>query len=115
MARIEVSINGRAYSVACRDGDEPRVRDLAAGLDARVQRLAQTGSASEAHLLVLTGLMMADELEEARAQVAASADGAGSADGAASGDGAEDEALLVAAVHHLVERIDDVAARLEET
>ena len=40
MPKVDISINGRLYPVACDDGQEGRVRDLANMLDQRVRALA---------------------------------------------------------------------------
>ena len=71
MPEIPVTINGRNYRVTCGDGEEPRLKTLAQGFDARVQKLVRSvGQAGEAQLLVVTALMLADELDEARAEIA---------------------------------------------
>jgi cell division protein ZapA len=118
VAKVEININGRLYSVACDEGQEPRVRDLAQALDQRVRRVAgqgQSAPVAEPHLLVLAGLMLVDELSEAEA--ALECDGPAGAGRAEPGtvllDGEED--LLVAAVDHLAERIETIAARLDRT
>jgi len=68
---IPVTINGRNYRVTCGDGEEPRLKTLAQGFDERVQKLVRSvGQAGEAQLLVVTALMLADELDEARAEIA---------------------------------------------
>ena len=66
MAQVSLTINGRAYEVACDDGQEDHLRRLAEHLDDKVQRIAgQAGTAGEQRLLVMAGLMVADELFEA--------------------------------------------------
>lgn len=84
------------------------MRDLAAMIDARVRQLTGQGSpgaVGETHLLVLAGLMLADELTEAK--------GALEARPADESVSQEDQDLLVAAVDHLTDRIGVIAARLE--
>jgi cell division protein ZapA len=114
MAKVEISINGRLYSVACDEGQQGRVRALATALDARVRLLtdqAGPGPVNEPHLLVLAGLMLADELDEAKAEATRTGNGAHS-DVLTDSD---DEDLLVAAVDHLAERIETIAARLDRS
>ena len=71
MSNVTLSVAGRKYTVACADGDEDRVRDLA---DIVGQRLAGIGASlntpMEAKNLLIAGLILADELEEARKGVA---------------------------------------------
>ena len=104
VANVDININGRVFTVACDEGQQDRVRELAGILDSRARLLASQsapGAIGETHLLVLAGLMLADELTEAR----------GSTEQGKSGD--EDQELLIAAVDHLTDRIGLIAARLE--
>ena len=72
MAQVEVTINGRGYTVACEAGQEGHLTQLAAMLDSRVTDLAgAVGQLGDARLLVMAGLLLADELEEARGSRAA--------------------------------------------
>ena len=108
MANVDVSINGRIFPVACDEGQEERVRELASMVDSRVRRLASqsvAGTVGEAHLLVLAGLMLADELTEAA--------GAAADRKAKESESVEDQELLIAAVDHLTDRIGVIAARFE--
>lgn len=66
MPTLEVSINGRRHQLQCAEGEEARLRRLAAYVDARVAELAkQHGQVGDARLLVLTSLLIADELSDA--------------------------------------------------
>ncbi|MGC2854471.1 cell division protein ZapA [Novispirillum sp. DQ9] len=68
MAQVSVMVNGRAYQVGCADGQEDRVLFLAKELDARARLLAEaSGSLNEGLVLVLAGLMIADETHDERA------------------------------------------------
>ncbi len=65
MAEVTLTINGRNYGIACDDGQEGRVRDLGYYIDQRMREIAQAGAANnEQHLMVLTSLMLADEIFE---------------------------------------------------
>lgn len=62
MPQIQISINDRSYSLGCNEGEEVRLRQLAARLDEKVRQLAQTvGQVGEARLLLMAGLLLADE------------------------------------------------------
>jgi cell division protein ZapA len=110
MAKVDVSINGRLYPVACDPGQEERVLELAGILDERVRKFsggAPIGGIGETHILVLAGLMLADELSESKAfQV-------GGSDHATSPSMEIDEELLVVTIDHLADRIAVIADRLE--
>jgi len=105
MAQITVTINGRGYPVACSDGEEQRITELARYIDAKVKGFAQElGQIGEARLLVLTALILADELAEAQE----------GASGPHAGNGAAPEdAKVLSGIENLAKRIEAVAARLE--
>ncbi len=103
--------------MACDEGQQDRVRELAGMVDSRVKQLigpGPVGGIGETQILVLAGLMLADELSETRAaQVALGQNGQAKPTPAAeSGLTDEDEELLVAAVDHLTDRIGVIADRL---
>lgn len=66
MANVSLSIAGRSYSVAARDGDEPHLRHLES-IIARHAATAQraSGGASAERTLVYLALILADLLDEA--------------------------------------------------
>lgn len=70
MGQVTVSVNGRSYRLVCGDGEEARVRELAALLSSRVDTLVgQLGQAGEPRLLLMAGLLLADELLDTRAKL----------------------------------------------
>jgi cell division protein ZapA len=67
MGQVNVQVGGRSYSVACRDGEEDRLQRLAAHIDRKVDDLTGAlGQLSEPRLLLMAGLLIADELFELR-------------------------------------------------
>ena len=66
MGEVAVTIGGRRYPISCDDGQEAHVAKLASYVDRRAQELAESvGRVSEARLLVMTTLVVADELADA--------------------------------------------------
>ena len=54
MAQVDVTINDRSYKIACDDGQEEHLTQLAAYVDGRVQELVSSvGQVGDARLLVL--------------------------------------------------------------
>ena len=103
MASVDVEIASRSYSIACRDGEEPHLRSLAAIVDRKAQDAsAAVGSMGEARQLLFASLLLADELKEARAS------GSGSAMPAA-----ESDSLIAEALERLADRMEMLAERLE--
>ena len=113
MAEVSLSINDRQYTVGCDDGQEAHIRTLAAHIDEHVRDLAASiGQVGEPRLLVMASLLVADELADAYARIAALEDGQEVVARPASDNGAAD---LVAAetMHNCADRLEAIAARLE--
>ena len=65
MAEVELSIAGRSYRVACRDGEEDTLRAAGALVDAKSREaLAGLGTLSEARQMLFASLLLADQLVE---------------------------------------------------
>jgi cell division protein ZapA len=114
--KVDVSINGRLYGVACDEGQQPRVRELAAMVDERVKRLSSggpVGAIGETHILVLAGLLLADELSESRAALENEERLAAARHAMGQQQPQQDEDLLVVTIDHLADRIGDIAERLD--
>lgn len=70
MAQVKVLVNGRTFRMGCKDGEEGRVRDLAAEIDSHVQRIKEGSKAvQDERLFLMTALLMADQLWEAREEI----------------------------------------------
>ena len=97
MATVTVEINGRPYAVGCADGQEERVRILAKQFDGHVRQVeGEVGHGGDIRLFLMAGLLLADEVHEARlANPSAEAATGASTDGVA-------------------EALNAVAARLEK-
>ena len=68
MPQVSINIANRTYELACGEGEEQRVRELASFVDEKVtdlRRQLPPGTA-EVKLLVFASLMLADESREAR-------------------------------------------------
>lgn len=112
MAEVSLSINGKNYGMECDDGQEARVADLGGYVDHKLQEIASAGAAnSETHLLVLTSLMLADEILELKTMVANS-NQQGVQEGQACST--EDEQVIVQAIDHLAGRIEGIAERIQK-
>lgn len=105
MAQIAVTINGRSYPVACNEGEEQRIGELARYVDDKVKSFARDlGQIGEARLLVLAALVLADELADVQVEQAKPR----------AGNGARpDDGKIAAGVENLARRIEAIAAKLE--
>lgn len=69
MAELTLTVAGRSYAIACRDGEEPHLRDLADRVDRKASNArAAVGDTSEPRLLLMAALLLADELYEQEAE-----------------------------------------------
>ena len=65
MAQVTITINSREYAVACEDGQELRIIQLANILDEKAKALTEgSQQVNECMLLAMVGLVLADELSE---------------------------------------------------
>ena len=125
MPKIDVSLGGRTYPVVCGEGEQAHVLELAAGFDGILKRVSQGAQgATDAQLLVLAGLTMADKVYDlegetenlrgdVRALEAQLAEMRGQMDALRAGlVSPEEEEEVTAAVEHLTRRVEAIAARV---
>ena len=99
MAKADIQLRGRSYSIACAPGQGSRIEALSKQLDARVTQIAgAVGDIGDERLLLITALALLDELDSARR----------SAPGSATSEARAAEALVKAA-----SRITSLAERME--
>lgn len=109
MPQVTIAINGRNFTISCEEGQEQRVTDLSHYVDSRLKNIAQAGAASnDAHLLVLTSLLLADEVFDLRQNVGAISE---NLQGAQANQ--NEEAAVASAIEDLADRIDRIASRIQ--
>lgn len=116
MRRVDFTLNGRSHSLNCEDGQEQRLLELAAYVDARMQELTGGGGGHEVQNLIATCIVLADELMESRAEARALRSGQVLGNAPVLPPPAApvaDDTKVVAAVDTLAKRIEDIAARLD--
>lgn len=70
MSHVNVTINGRQYRMACEEGQERRLLQLAETMEARIGDLrGKFGEIGDARLTVMAALMTADELVDANQRI----------------------------------------------
>jgi cell division protein ZapA len=70
MAQVTVTLNGRVYRLECDDGEEQHLLTLAGEMGQHVEVLKDRfGQVGDDRLLLMAGLMLADQLAEARNQL----------------------------------------------
>ena len=105
MAQVDVSVNGQSYRIACEDGQEDRLVDLAALVDEKVIGLVnQIGQVGSNRLLVMAALIIADELVDLKNE-------AGSLQELKDNTNQQDTVL---ALQEITKRIENIADQVEQ-
>ena len=119
MAQVSVTINGRAYRMACEDGQENHLVKLAKNLDDRIVDLrGKFGQIGDARLIVMAAITVADDLAEMGKRVLNLEDELAALQDArvVSADRSQAmNAAIVAAFNSASERIESIARRLNQT
>ncbi len=119
MKKLEITVNGYNYTLACDDGQESHVEQLSEEVNMRAEQVAGiTPKASEAMTLVMTCLMLADELYEARQEAGALHEklaGIGTPMAADDGEaGQQAQATLALAMNEIADHLEEMAERIEK-
>ncbi|WP_416795696.1 cell division protein ZapA [Ciceribacter azotifigens] len=116
MAQVTVTIDGKAYRMACEEGQEAHLVDLATRFDNYVSHLkSQFGEIGDLRITVMAGIMVMDELSEMNRKIAEmERELAGLREGrdtAAAGNQRKEE-LLAATIAELAERLNAITRKL---
>lgn len=102
MAEVDLTIVGRPYRVACRDGEEETLRAAARLVDSKSREaLAGLGTLSEARQLLFAALLLADQLLDEKPAEAAPIS-------------AEPDPELSQRILQFAERLETLADRLDD-
>ncbi len=109
MGQVAITIRGRAYQIACDDGQEAHLARLGRYLDERAAQIAGTSrpAVGDQLLLVMLALVVADELSDTVAELEATNSTA------AKTARAEAENTAFDAISAVAQQIERIAARLE--
>ncbi|MBN42253.1 MAG: cell division protein ZapA [Alphaproteobacteria bacterium] len=111
MAQVEIKINGRDYRIACEDGQETHLSNLATYLDEKVNELVEeVGQIGDTSLMVMAGLLITDELSDSREELKEARDDAARESQSAVDDTEERVATQIDAVSERVERLSAMLA-----
>ncbi|NVD41519.1 cell division protein ZapA [Ensifer sp. HO-A22] len=116
MAQVTVSIDGKAYRMACEEGQEDHLIELATNFDQYVGHLkTQFGEIGDLRLTVMAGIMVMDELSEVNRRLKAleaEVDTLKQGRDGALSDQARSEELLASALSEVTSQIHTIAAKL---
>ena len=112
MPLVNVMVNSRAYTIACDEGEEEHLKQLASVVDTKAREvLGSVGQVGDARMLLMAALLIADEHNELTGKIAAEAAGEDEKKTlhlrAEQTEGAAADALESAA-----KRLEDIAVRL---
>ncbi|MCO6179920.1 cell division protein ZapA [Ciceribacter sp. RN22] len=116
MAQVTVTIDGKAYRMACEEGQEAHLVELATRFDNYVSHLkSQFGEIGDLRITVMAGIMVMDELSETNRKLAEMERELASLregrDTAAAGNQRKEE-LLAATIVELAERLNAITRKL---
>ena len=110
-AMVDLTIAGRTYQVACREGEEENLRTAASLLDAKSREaLSGLGTLSEARQFLFAGLLLADQLIDKQPEAAAASVTAASASAAPDPELARRAEALAARLESLAETLERTGA-----
>ncbi len=128
MGQIVITVNNQNYTLACRDGEEARLKELSEYVNAKSETLTKTmGQVGETRVLLMASLLLADEaldtagkLEKARAKAKKAAEAkdtsgakdTGTADVSVRVNGAA-EIRVAALLGEAADALEGIAAELE--
>jgi len=116
MPLVNVMVNSRAYTIACDDGEEEHLKALAAEVDVKVQELlGSVGQVGDQRLILMSALLLADELHAATTQLEAAKRELAAERGSReelNGRVAQSESVAADVLENAVKRIEDIAAKL---
>ena len=119
MSQVTVTINGRQFRVACEDGQENHLQELAADFDERIERMRKHfGEIGDTRLSVMAALTVADELAETSARLRQMEQELTMLQGgrvASAERATATQAAVAAALNSAAERIERITRRLNQS
>lgn len=116
MAQVTVSIDGKAYRMACEEGQEDHLIELATNFDQYVGHLkTQFGEIGDLRLTVMAGIMVMDKLSEVNRRLKnleAEVGNLTNGRDAALSDQLKNEEALASALSEVTQQIHGIAAKL---
>jgi cell division protein ZapA len=116
MPLVNVMVNNRAYTIACDDGEEEHLKELAAHVDVKAREvLASVGQVGDTRMLLMAALLISDEHHDLASKVTAGAQAANASSGEKQNlhlraEQAESQAADM--LESAAKKLEDIAARL---
>ena len=112
MPQVAVQINGKTYRMACDEGQEPHLLDLARRFDQTIHQLKGSfGEIGDHRLTVMAGIMVTDELAELQKKVSGLQ---AELSALSTKNSSEREGQIAEALDKTAERIDKICSKLSQ-
>ena len=119
MSQVSVTINGRQFRMACEDGQEGHLMNLARDLDSRIEGLrSKFGEIGDTRLTVMAALTIADSLAETAGRIKRLEDelaGLQSTRGESLDRSKATRDAIASALNAAAERIEGITKKLNQT
>ncbi|MBI3675501.1 MAG: cell division protein ZapA [Proteobacteria bacterium] len=116
MPLVNVMVNGRAYTIACDDGEEDHLRDLAKHVDEKVRELlGSVGQVGDQRLLLMAAVLITDEYFEAASRLETTSQKLGELAGRQDEENVnlvDSEQTAAASLEAAANRLEDLSAKL---
>jgi cell division protein ZapA len=117
MPLVNVMVNGRAYTIACDEGEGEHLKELAGEVDTKVRELlGSVGQVGDQRLILMAALLLADEHHVAKTQLEALRRELAEEKAAREELGhrtEKAESVAANALENAVKRVEDIAAKLK--
>jgi len=118
MPLVNVMVNGRAYTIACDEGEEEHLKELASHVDSKVRELLESvGQVGDQRLMLMASLLITDDYFDAVSKLESRAKEMDDLSGAHDEMTARldnSEGLASEALESAAKRLSDIAARLAQ-
>ncbi len=105
MPQVTLRINGYAYTLGCKDGEEKHLEAMGAEVSNRIDGVrAAAGPSGESRMLVMAALLMADDIFDLRQRLEAAEAAAG---------GPKSDPKLGRKLARMAQRAEEIATGLE--
>ena len=105
MSNVTLQIGGRAYTVACGEGQEAHISALGEAIDGKLASLGGQAGQNEARALLFAALLLADEVHDLRRS--------GNTSTTPPNPNTQADETDLSALEALAERVENLATRLE--
>lgn len=114
MAEVRLQIANREYIVTCRDGEENRLIELGAMVDAKANEAGGSAAGlNESRLLLFAALLLADEASASNANITNG--NSTSPQGDPDPQSTKDIEIAAQTIEKLAERVENLAQSLEQS